>query len=540
MGVMQTTKDPSSQASGQDPLGHALEESVPASERHSFGQYFTPSALVALVLELVEAPAGAQARVLEPACGSGRFLLAARERWALTADQLHGFETDPLALAAAREQLKDVSILEQDFLDAEPAADFCRVIGNPPYVRDRGRGRDLYADFIDRSIAQLREGGRLALVLSNSWLDVDYGRAVRANLMDTCALEWIVESTAERWFREARVNTMILVARRCSDTSERAKQQVRFAQVREPLPASPQVLRKVPQNGLTARESWGPYLRAPEKFFSVRSGQSAVPLVALGEQAKLNRGFTTNDNGFFYPPTEAGIEERYLRPLLKSPKRVAGLRGTASSLPEQVFFCEKSRAELLELGDLGALAWIDAHRPSLSKSSWALPPQEASRLFLVKGTSDRFRQPLFDVPVFADQQLYSVRCAGGQTNEQALAALLNSSWCKLSIEMAGRVNFGDGVLWLALRDAREKILLPDLRLLDEAQIAGLVAALAAFPEQAVPSLCAIPDETSSAWWRAQERLDEQVGVLLGLSSDEQVELRLDLLERCRIRLKMAS
>jgi hypothetical protein len=259
----------------------------------------------------------------------------------------------------------------------------------------------------------------------------------------------------------------------------------------------------------------------------------------LGEQAKLLRGFTTNDNGFFYPPPEAGIEARYLRPLLKSPKRVPGLRGTATSLPERVFFCEKSRADLLESGDLGALAWIDAHRPSLSKSSWALPPQEASRLFLVKGTSDRFRQPLFDEPVFADQQLYSVRCVGGQIHEQALAALLNSTWCKLSIEMAGRVNFGDGVLWLALRDAREKLLLPDIRLLEPAQRASLAAALADFPEQPVPSLCGTQGKLSSAWWRAQERLDELVGSLLGLSSAGQEELRHALLERCGTRLKMA-
>ena len=539
MDIVQTTKEVASRISSQDPLGHAIEENVPASKRHGFGQYFTPPALVDLVLELVEAPVGAEARVLEPACGSGRFLLAARDRWSLEGTQLHGFETDPLALAAAREQLSDVSILEQDFLDAEASEDFCRVIGNPPYVRDRGRGRDLYADFIERSIAQLREGGRLALVLSNSWLDVDYGREVRANLLETCALEWMVESTAERWFRDARVNTMILVARRCADPLERAKQEVRFGQVRAPLPAPPEVLRTVSQHRLRAGDSWGPYLRAPEKFFSVRTGPSTVPLVALGEQAQLQRGFTTNDNRFFYPPRESDIEARYLRPLLKSPKRVPSLRGIAASLPDQVFFCGKSRAELLELGDLGALAWIDAHRPSLPRSSWTLPFQEASRLFLVKGTSDRFRQPLFDEPVFADQQLYSVRCVGGQTHEQALAALLNSTWCKLSIEMAGRVNFGDGVLWLALRDAREKILLPDIRLLDRSQRAALAAAFAAFPRQPVPALCGTPDQSSSVWWRAQEHLDEQVGALLGLGTDGQKELRQALLERCSTRLKMA-
>jgi len=211
----------------------------------------------------------------------------------------------------------------------------------------------------------------------------------------------------------------------------------------------------------------------------------------------------------------------------------------ATSLPDRVFSCALSRSELMERGDLGALAWIDAHRPSLAPSSWKLPSQEPSRLFLVKGTSDRFRQPLFDAPVFADQQLYSVSTDGDSMEEGALAALLNSSWCKLSIEMAGRVNFGDGVLWLALRDAREKILLPDLRLLDVSQRISLADALSAFPRQPVPSLSAVRDEDLSDWWAAQEHLDRLVGALLGLGDREQRDLRDALTERCRIRLQMA-
>ncbi len=533
------TRIPAPSGAVEDPLGRAIEATVPASQRHGLGQYFTPSALVELVLDLVGAPSSPVARVLEPSCGSGRFLLAARERWSLRDAQLCGYETDALALDAARDQLPDVSILNEDFLSAGAYGDFCRVIGNPPYVRDRGRGRDLYADFIERSIEHLREGGRLALVLSNSWLDVDYGRAVRANLLETCALEWLVESTAERWFRNARVNTMILVARRCADPNQRARQEVRFAQVREPLPAKPILLRSLSQAVLSGDQSWGPYLRAPEQFFAVRRCETPVPLTPLGELARLQRGFTTNDNQFFYPPADTGIEPRYLRPLFKSPKRVPGLRGTATSLPDRVFSCDLSRSELMARGDLGAVAWIDAHRPSLSPSSWKLPSQEPSRLFLVKGTSDRFRQPLFDAPVFADQQLYSVSSGGEPLEELALAALLNCSWCKLSIEMAGRVNFGDGVLWLALRDAREKILLPDIRLLDFSQRTALADALSAFPRQPVPSLSGVRDEDSSDWWAAQEHLDQVAGALLGLGNREQRELREALTARCRIRLQMA-
>ncbi|MBJ94963.1 MAG: hypothetical protein CMP23_10900 [Rickettsiales bacterium] len=526
-------------AVAEDLLGQTIEAKVAASARHSIGQYFTPPALVELVLSLVGPPDEADGKVLEPACGSGRFLLAAQKLWNLCPEQLCGCETDPVARHAAEQQLPEVQILPQDFLSLRPNGGFARVVGNPPYIRNRGRGRDLYADFVERAIDHLGEGGRLALVLSNSWLDVDFGRRLRARLLENCALEWLIESSAERWFREARVNTMILIARRCDDPAQRAAQSVRFAQVKDPLPADPVVVREVAQESLRAEISWGPYLRAPELYFSVLEAERAVPLVPLGSLAEIRRGFTTNDNRFFYPPADSGIEQHYLRPLFKSPRRSPGLLSHSSDLPEQVLVCPFSRQELKHRGHKGMLSWLDQHRPELSSSSWRLPDQRAARLFLVKGVADRHRQPLFDRPVFADQQLYLVH-PSPPLREEALCALLNSSWGRLSLEMAGRVNFGDGVLWLSLGDARDKIMVPDLRALSPSAEQQLVQALLDFPRQPVPAVSQARKPEEDLWWQAQEELDRQVGALLNLSTPQQEELRKVVVERCRTRLKVAE
>jgi len=510
---------------------------VPASVRHGRGQYFTPDRLVDLVLQLAGSPESAHPIVLDPACGSGRFLLAARDRWSLPATSLRGFETDVRALSLATGHLPGACLFDSDFLEASALGDVDLLVGNPPYVRDRGAKRDLYVDFLEAAGGHLRVGGRLALVLSNAWLDVGYGRLVRRLLRDQFAVEWVVESAVERWFEGAKVNTMILVARRCDSAEERDAQSVRFGLLKDRLPALPELVREVPQRDLGVQHPWGPLLRAPDLFLDVQGRAKALGLVPLGELVTLRRGFTTNDNRFFYPPAEAQIESEYLWPLLKSPKRIGGVHGRADALADRVFLCSRSREELLALGHPRALSWIDQHRAGQPQPSWTLSSRTPSRLFLVKGYADRFRQPLFDCPVHADQQLYSVQSRDCGVDETLLAALFNSSWFHLSLEMAGRVNFGDGVLWLSVADAREQILVPDLRVVGAVPAAELRQAFLELPDGRVPSARGV--QTDPNWGPATRRLDGAVAGLLGLSEQDGLALRAEWITRCDQRLAMS-
>ncbi len=470
-------------------------------------------------------PITAGSTVLDPACGTGRFLLAVRERSPEV--RLRGFETDGAALERARSQLDGAALEAVDFLEAPACGDVDVVVGNPPYLRDRGRKRDLYVDFLERSLDHLRDGGRLALVLSNAWLDVGYGAQVRTLLRQRCAIEWLVESASERWFAGASVNTMILVARRCDDPAERDAAKVRLAEVRGPLPCRPTVVREVRQAALPVDAPWGPQLRAPALWLRLIRGGRLVP---LGELAEVRRGWTTNDNRFFYPPADSAIEPEYLRPVLKGPRRVRGVRFAGDQLPDQVFLCDLDRGELERLGHGGALDWIDRH----GRETWALGEQAPARLFLVKGYHDRFRQPLAEAPVHADQQLYTVV----SNDDVALAALLNSSWFQLSLELAGRVNFGDGVLWLGLKDARARIWLPDLRRVGGPARRRLVAAFEALPDDPVPP---IGDLAADArWGPARAALDAEVSALLGVGPLEAVEIAAEGRRLCRRRLTLAG
>ncbi len=507
----------------QDRLGDEHELTVPAAERHGRGQYFTPFPLIELVLELC---AGDPPRiVMDPACGSGRFLMAARQRWPGCA--LRGLETDPVALGVARENLPGAALDPESFLTAAPTGDVDLLVGNPPYVRDRGHKRDVYVDFLERAAAWLRPGGRVAFVLSSAWLDVGYGRVVRRVLADGFAIEWLVESSAERWFPGAKVNTMVLVARREDDEAVRSASEVRFATVHEPLPATPIVGRLRRQGLLSVDEPWGLWHRAPQVWLDRRA-----ELSSLGAHARIHRGFTTNANRFFYPPADAGIEPGFVHTLLKSPKRFDGVRAAADELPDRVFVCPAGRDELHAEGAVGALAWIDTHDRGEERRGWQLSPQVPSRLFLVKGYGDRFRQPVFDRPVYCDQQLYQVRPRDG-VPEEALAALMNSSWFRLSLELVGRVNFGDGVLWLGLEDAR-RIPIPD----PAPRAAELVLAFSALPDGKVPPLPQLFDDPS--WAEPMRALDGLVAELVGLSAAESSEVATAARALCERRLRKAA
>ncbi|MBM3268651.1 MAG: N-6 DNA methylase [Candidatus Sericytochromatia bacterium] len=209
-------------------LGPLFERSLAADHRKSLGQYYTPDAIIAFLLERALEPfdplAAAPFRVIDPACGAGNFLAPAAERllaayrerradlvrarpgerWddaSLVArifrDHLAGLDIDPWAvrvcrirlrlkaLALAARTLPDPLVGHGDALrqgsDAHVvlAERYAAVVGNPPYGADLsatekayvaaryhlGKGRyDTTALFVERGLQLLQPGGRLALV----------------------------------------------------------------------------------------------------------------------------------------------------------------------------------------------------------------------------------------------------------------------------------------------------------------------------------------------------------------------------------------
>ena len=141
------------------------------------------------------------------------------------------------------------------------------VVGNPPYVRQelipkRGQkgvkhlqakedlqglcaefwpglkfgGRsDLHCYFWPAATKFLKENGWFGFLVSSSWLDAEYGFPLQEWVLSNFRIHAILESNAEPWFEDARVNTCVVILQRCSDATKRRNQMVRFVRLDKPL-----------------------------------------------------------------------------------------------------------------------------------------------------------------------------------------------------------------------------------------------------------------------------------------------------------------
>lgn len=151
--------------------------------RRSRGAFYTPPELVAWVVDRALGPD--VSTVLDPACGTGHFLVAAARRLG-DVRAVHGSDTDAEAVRIARLRLaaEDPSVPAADIaarvrvvdgLTAWEAASFDAVVGNPPFLgqlRRRTAGEagglgaytDTSAVFLHRALDLVRPGGVIALV----------------------------------------------------------------------------------------------------------------------------------------------------------------------------------------------------------------------------------------------------------------------------------------------------------------------------------------------------------------------------------------
>ena len=183
------------------------------------GSFPTPPELVDRVIEAVMPPItpGQDVSVLDPACGDGRFLVAAADHIARHGGRpvVHGVDIDHVAVGAAtlavaarrrRGPAMKATIEEGDALARDWGATvFDVVVGNPPFLsqmasattrgRSSTRGGGPYADaaaeFLDLAVERARpDGGRVGLVLPQSILGSRDVQHIRDAVDRRAAIVW--------------------------------------------------------------------------------------------------------------------------------------------------------------------------------------------------------------------------------------------------------------------------------------------------------------------------------------------------------------
>lgn len=311
------------------------------------------------------------------------------------------------------------------------------IVGNPPYTRqeeigeiapedieykekiienslsfhgkkiaDISKRAGIYAYFFVHGTKFLTEGGYFGFIISNSWLDVDYGKGLQEFFLENYKIVAIIESKVERWFEDADINTCIVILQKCKDKKERDENIVRFVYLKnilryfippaqdiwekqldrlneidklkktilahndfyenEELRIYPKKQGELHGEGFDEEEKkykgakWGKYLRAPAIFFKILE-KNKDKLIPLKEVAEVRFGIKTGANEFFYLGEEEikkrGLEKEFWmhkdgtgkwlpNKLILSPREGKNVVLTPDTLKKTVIIINKEKNKL--------------------------------------------------------------------------------------------------------------------------------------------------------------------------------------------------
>ena len=356
---------------------------------------------------------------------------------------------------------------------------------------------DLYIYFYFHGLSLLNPNGTFCFITSNSWLDVGYGKDLQEFTLKHCHIKQIIDNQVRRSFASADVNTVISLfsapaptgdsyldhtARFVTFTApfEGVLDAVIFEEVEEaderrttkehrifPIPQRALLDSGCDTQAKYTGDKWGgKYLRAPDIYWTVLE-KGKDKLVRLGDVAEVRFGIKTGANDFFYLNAEQiqewEIEDEFLKPVIKSPRECKSIRIDPTQLKFKLFMCGKDKADLKGTAALEYIKWGEAQgfdqRPSCrSRALWwdlgvrqiptlafnYLISSTARTLYALDGcyTSDNFQE------IHTDSDLKLRLCAS-----------LNSSLFQLMVNMAGRSNFGGGLLKLQTYEVSELLCL---------------------------------------------------------------------------------
>lgn len=192
--------------------------------RKSLGQYFTPQTVREALLSHIPNPI-TNPRILDPACGTGEFLISARNYF--KKPELHGWDIDQKMVEISKKTVPESELTTQDGLLNTDYGKFDIVLGNPPYfefkpsplIREKFKhvlnGRvNIFGLFIAQAIKWLKEGGHMAFVVPPSMNNGAYFLNLRKYIIQNTNIEHLEILRDPKLFHGALQSTMLLVLKK--------------------------------------------------------------------------------------------------------------------------------------------------------------------------------------------------------------------------------------------------------------------------------------------------------------------------------------
>ncbi len=360
------------------------------------------------------------------------------------------------------------------------------VIGNPPYVRQENITRlkatlkkqyacytgksDLYVYFYERGLRLLNKRGVHSFVCSNSWLDVGYGAPLQKYLLENTRAALICHSEAKREFASADINTIVSILQ---NGKAEADSQFRFLSFktfigdpniknrRERVRSYAELKQEGTNDETYTGNKWGgKYLRAPDIYWTIlKKGKDK--LAPLSDIAEVRRGFTTGANEFFYLDAariqEWGMEAKFLRPVIKSPRECKGILVDPRQLSYKLFMCHADKADLAGTAALEYIKWGEKQgfhqRPSCKGRPrwWDLGDREFADLLWIETMHETFKVHRNAPAIYESDKFYGIQ---SQDNVDKLTILLNSTPMMLFKLLSGFHSLGGGALKTAVYEVQ--------------------------------------------------------------------------------------
>lgn len=237
-------------------IENVFEALIDDQEKRENGIVFTPCYIVDYILQnTIDSNLTDQSRIIDPACGSGSFLVLAAEQLSVrlkkpirrvVAENIFGIDIGKDNVRRAKELLSllvlsknepldqlefhitQADSLKSNWMELFNVDAFDYIVGNPPYVNTHDMSKEtvaylkanfqttkkgvfnIFYAFIEQSMKYLSDNGELGFIIPNNYLTITAAEDIRKYLVENAYLHKIIDFGENMVFHPVRTYNSLL------------------------------------------------------------------------------------------------------------------------------------------------------------------------------------------------------------------------------------------------------------------------------------------------------------------------------------------